>query len=82
MTVDDEIRTVLECPASSYWLRDALRAALNRDSVDAANDAEKLHDLLSRRCDWIWRSLPVVIEGDQPTFEQTLHSGPGDLPTA
>lgn len=70
MTVDDEILAVLACASTSHWLRDALTSALNRDSVDAANDAEHLHDLLSRRCDGIWRSLPVAIEGDphEPSF--------------
>lgn len=64
MTVDDEIRAVLACASSSSWLRDALTSALTRDSVDAANDAEKLSELLSRRCDWVWRSLPLAIESD------------------
>lgn len=64
MTIDDEIRAVMACPSTSHWLRDALTSALTRDSVDAANDAEQLQELLSRRCDWVWRSLPLVDEGD------------------
>ncbi|MEE5177105.1 hypothetical protein V2K54_25680 [Pseudomonas alliivorans] len=62
MTVDDEIRAVLECKSSSTWLLDALKSALIRDSVDAANDAEHLCDLLSRRCDSLLRSVPVANE--------------------
>lgn len=33
---------ILSDPAASYWLKDALRAALNRDACDALNDAEAL----------------------------------------
>ena len=62
MTVDDEIRAVMECASSSLWLRDALTSALKRDSVDATNDAERLSELLSRRCDWLWRSMLVLGE--------------------
>lgn len=32
--------------AASNWLRDAARAALDRDPLDAAIDAKVLHDLL------------------------------------
>lgn len=35
--------------AASYWLKDALKAALLRDAVDSANDAELLADILKRR---------------------------------
>lgn len=62
MTVEDEIRAALACASSSRWLREALTSALERDSVDAANDAERLSELLSRRCDWLWRSMPVIEE--------------------
>jgi hypothetical protein len=44
------IEKVLRGPAASLWLRNALRAALVRDPVDAANDAEVLARLLDRRC--------------------------------
>jgi hypothetical protein len=45
-----QIEDVLHDPAASFWLTDALRAALARDPVDAANDAEVLARLLDRRC--------------------------------
>ena len=45
-----EIEQVLSDPAASYWLKDALRSALARDPVDAANDAEVLFRLLNERC--------------------------------
>jgi len=42
---------VLTDPSASDWLRDALRSALERDPVDAANDAEALARVLRERCD-------------------------------
>ncbi|TDU25582.1 hypothetical protein DFR24_4021 [Panacagrimonas perspica] len=42
MTVDD----VLQNPLTSEWLRTALNAALRRDPVDAANDADVLRTVL------------------------------------
>ena len=45
-----EIEQVLADPAASFWLKEALRSALTRDPVDAANDAEVLARLLDRRC--------------------------------
>jgi hypothetical protein len=45
-----EIDEVLADPAASLWLRVALRSALARDPVDAANDSEVLARLLDRRC--------------------------------
>ena len=44
------IEEVLGDPAASFWLKNALRSALARDPVDAANDAEILARLLDRRC--------------------------------
>lgn len=38
---------VLADPAASYWLKDAIRALLERDPVDAACDAEVLAMLFS-----------------------------------
>jgi hypothetical protein len=40
---------ILADPAASGWLKNALRAAITRDPVDAANDAEFLFRLLDRR---------------------------------
>lgn len=44
------IDQVLADPAASFWLKDALRSAMERDPVDAANDAEVLAKLLAERC--------------------------------
>jgi hypothetical protein len=41
---------VFEDPSSSFWLKDALRSALRRDPVDAANDSEALARVLNDRC--------------------------------
>ncbi|MCP4900094.1 MAG: hypothetical protein GY906_24250 [bacterium] len=46
-----EMQTMLDNPATSYWLRDALKSALRRDCVDAVHDAEILVTLLRKRCD-------------------------------
>lgn len=45
-----EIEQVLADPAASFWLKACLRSALDRDPVDAANDADLLAQLLDRRC--------------------------------
>lgn len=48
---DVEIKTILACPSTSYWLRNALSEALSRDCVDASADAEQMADLLKRRAE-------------------------------
>jgi len=40
---------ILSDPETSNWLHDALRKSLNRDPVDAVNDAEFLLDFLKAR---------------------------------
>jgi hypothetical protein len=50
MSIHEEIQRVIAAPDTSHWLRDALITASLRDPVDAANDAEVLSDLMSRRC--------------------------------
>ncbi len=47
---EQTIEGVLADPAASFWLKNALRSALQRDPVDAANDAEVLAKLLDKRC--------------------------------
>lgn len=61
--IDSEIREVLNSPVASNWLKEALGKALERDCVDAANDAEVLIDLLNKRCEEAFKGLvPVLIE--------------------
>lgn len=50
MTRELEIEQVLADPVASFWLKQCLRSALDRDPVDAGNDAEVLAQLLDRRC--------------------------------
>ena len=47
---------ILADPAVSSWLRRALASGLERDPVDAANDAELLSEVLSGRCAALLRS--------------------------
>ena len=47
---DLEPYRTLDDPAASKWLKDALRSALGRDPVDAANEAEYLAKILAERC--------------------------------
>lgn len=47
---------VLRDPSASRWLKDALRSALLRDPVDAANDAEMLARLLDRQSRMVLKS--------------------------
>jgi hypothetical protein len=50
-----DIEEVLADRTASFWLQAALRTALSRDPVDAANDSEILARLLERRCRHILR---------------------------
>jgi hypothetical protein len=47
---EPSIDDVLSDFAASNWIKRALRTALDRDPVDAANDAEVLAKLLNARC--------------------------------
>jgi hypothetical protein len=40
---------VTEDPAASDWLKESLMNAINRDPVDAANDAQVLYEILAQR---------------------------------
>ena len=46
---DEEIERLLQDRAASNWLKNSLKAALPRDPMDAANDAEVLFSVLDRR---------------------------------
>jgi hypothetical protein len=48
-SIEDDIAALVASPDTSHWLRESLQQALSRDCVDAANDAQVLSDLLSRR---------------------------------
>ena len=44
-----QVMRVTQDSAASDWLRNALVAAVNRDPVDAARDAEVLYKILQQR---------------------------------
>ncbi|MGH8159244.1 MAG: hypothetical protein ACREPQ_14080 [Rhodanobacter sp.] len=44
---------ILADPSASFWLKAALTSALERDCVDAANDAELLAEVLAQRANEI-----------------------------
>jgi hypothetical protein len=48
-----EIIAVIADPAASYWLKQALASALDRDAFDAERDAIVLARLLTQRLDGI-----------------------------
>lgn len=50
-TAEETIETTLSDPSASNWLKTALETAMNRDPVDAANDASHLAELLNQRAD-------------------------------
>lgn len=43
------IEDVLTSPCASYWLKNALKSALQRDEVDAYYDAKLLAELLNTK---------------------------------
>jgi hypothetical protein len=43
------LKEILADPSVSYWLKDALRTACERDPVDALHDARRLLKLLGER---------------------------------
>ena len=49
--------------SASDWLKAALRSALERDPVDALNDAEILARTLRERLDAVWSLADVGIGG-------------------
>ena len=44
--VNERIADILNDPATSYWLKVSLTEALQRDPVDASNDADLLAEVL------------------------------------
>jgi hypothetical protein len=48
-----EIAAVMADPAASYWLKQALASALDRDPFDAERDGLVLASLLTKRLDAI-----------------------------
>lgn len=49
--INEKIKSTLSSATVSYWLKNALRAALERDLLDASVDADELAYLLRARLD-------------------------------
>lgn len=47
---------IFQDPAATFWLKDALRKALDRDPVDALGDAEILVEVLRARAEKVLAS--------------------------
>lgn len=59
----EEIKYAIDCPLTSYWLKQALRKCLNRDPVDSIADVETLLHLLEGWNDTLtqgWKSPTKV----------------------
>ena len=58
---DDEIRLMLKDTSLSTWLVNALTSALERDPVDAANDAGLLSIILDKRVTTLQEKQAVLM---------------------
>lgn len=61
--VAPSVDEVLASPAVSDWTKRTLRSGLQRDALDAAQDAQLVSDLLTARLDHILRVNPTSLEG-------------------
>ena len=48
-SITPSIQTVLDDPCASYWLKNALKSMLERDPLDALQDAQLLAALMDVR---------------------------------
>lgn len=46
-----KVEAIQKDPRASYWLKDALRQAVQRSPVDALEDAQRLAEALEEWCD-------------------------------
>ena len=51
--IEEYLNNVANGATGSYWLKDAIKALLNRDCLDAAKDVEFLQGWLSARAELI-----------------------------
>jgi hypothetical protein len=81
-----KIAQILSDPAASDWLKRSLASALERDSVDAANDAEVLAAVLAAQVDPVpapltfdaagmFRFLRTQQEANEPWEYGKTHTG-------
>ena len=55
------LNEILEDPGVSYWLKDAIKTAYERDPVDALHDARRLLKMLAER-------YTRIVNGVDPLF--------------
>lgn len=58
--------------AASYWIKNALRSALERDPVDAATDAKVLAAALREHCDEVQRVAAEAVGLDLAGLQEEL----------
>lgn len=61
--LEEQISFVLQHPGMSNWLKDSLRAALERDPVSLLNDLEILTLIIRRRADRLAAALDTPETG-------------------
>ncbi len=49
--MDLDVKTILDDPFTSTWLKNSLNTSLQRDPIDAVFDAELLARVLNKRAD-------------------------------
>ena len=59
---DAASKQILSGPGTSHWLKDALTSALDRDPMDAVNDAELLAMVLGHRADQITATARAALD--------------------
>ncbi len=74
MPSDDEIRQILQGPGTSSWMKVALSTALNRDPVDAVNDAELLAMVLGYRAEQITATARAALDA-QDVIKRAQNNG-------
>lgn len=55
LTIEQQLQAALNDPACSHFLKSVIRAGLERDAVDVANELEWLSALFSQRADAIFK---------------------------
>lgn len=81
------LNEILEDPGISYWLKDAIKTAYERDPVDALHDARRLLQLLGERYTQIVNRFDPIFAPVGQTRKQgepmaKLDPGSGRLATA
>ena len=67
------IESILSDPNASDWLKDALRAALQLDPVDASYDARELADILNEHMNDVWREKIERVRRAQNDVLRSAH---------